>query len=267
MFQSPGAILFQLGPVTVRWYGVMFAIGFLLASALGMRLARKFGLDTEKVLNTAFCAFGGGVVGARLYYVLLNLQTFSLEPLKAFAIWTGGLSIHGGIIGGFLAGAIYCKLAKISILKTADVLFTVLPLAQSIGRWGNFFNSEAFGTPVDESFPLKLFIPPERRPPDFMNNSYFHPTFLYESAYDFLLFLILHFVLADKLRNYPGVISFLYIAGYSIGRLLIEPMRTDSLLAFGIPAAILTSAISLVVSLLIILFLVLSSKRKAAQSN
>jgi phosphatidylglycerol:prolipoprotein diacylglycerol transferase len=250
-FESPGAIIFKLGPVTVRWYGLMFVLGFFSAAAMAMRLGKKWEMDTEELLNTAFWGFGGGVVGARLYFVLLNYKHFLEEPLQAFMIWTGGLSIHGGILGGILAGFIYCKVRKLPFLKTADLLLGSIPLAQAIGRWGNFFNSEAFGKPVSSDFPLRLFIPEANRPLEFRDQLYFHPTFLYEAVYDVLLFCILYFGLAERVKNYPGLLSCLYIAGYSIGRLIIEPMRTDSLYAFGMPAAILTSSILLGLSLVL----------------
>lgn len=267
-FESPGAILFQLGPITVRWYGLMFVLAFFVGSALAMRLGKKWGLDTEELLNTAFCGFGGGVVGARLYYVLLNFPRFLSEPLQALMIWTGGLSIHGGLIGGPLAGFLYCKWKKLPFLKTADVSLAAMPLSQAIGRWGNFFNSEAFGKPVGNDFPLKLLIPRESRPLQFSDQMYFQPTFLYESVYDLLLFFVLYFGLAERVRKYPGLLACLYFAGYSIGRLIIEPMRTDSLLAFGIPAAILTSSILLVVSLILAVVVIkLSAKKNAVEST
>ncbi|HEY9784713.1 MAG TPA: prolipoprotein diacylglyceryl transferase family protein, partial [Candidatus Obscuribacterales bacterium] len=136
-----------------------------------------------------------------------------------------------------------------------DLLGSSMPLAQSIGRWGNFFNSEAFGKPVSESFPLRLYIPPENRPSTFSTADFFHPTFLYESVWDLLLFVICYFALADRLRNYPGVTFCLYIGGYSIGRLLIEPLRTDSLMAFGIPAPMLASALMLGIAMVGLLVL------------
>ena len=263
--ESPGAILFKIGPVTVRWYGLMFVLGFFSAAALAMRLGKKWQMDTEELLNTAFWAFGGGVVGARAYFVLLNYKHFLEEPAQAFMIWTGGLSIHGGLLGGILAGFIYCKVRKLPFLRTTDLLLAAMPLAQSIGRWGNFFNSEAFGKPVGSDFPLKLFIPEESRPFQFRDQLYFQPTFLYESIYDLLLFFVLYFGIAERVKRYPGLLSCIYIAGYSIGRLIIEPMRTDSLLAFGMPAAILTSSIMLGLS--IILALVVLNCHRTHQSS
>lgn len=268
IFESPGAILFKLGPLTVRWYGLMFVVGFFAASAMVMRLGKKWNFDTEELLNTAFWGFGGGVVGARLYYVLLNYKHFLSEPLAALMIWTGGLSIHGGLIGGIIVGLSYCRFKKLPLLVTSDLLLSAMPLAQAIGRWGNFFNSEAFGRPVGDDFPLKLFIPQESRPWEFKEQKYFQPTFLYESVYDLLLFCLLYFGLAERLRKYPGLLACIYMAGYSIGRLIIEPMRTDSLLAFGIPAAIVTSTIILIVSAVLAAVLVLyHRKRSAAQEK
>lgn len=264
IFESPGAILFKLGPITVRWYGLMFVLGFFAASAMAMRLAKKWNLDTEELLNTAFWGFGGGVIGARLYFVLLNYKHFLSEPLTALMIWTGGLSIHGGLLGGILAGIVYCRVKKLPILVTADLILSAMPLAQAIGRWGNFFNSEAFGRPVGEDFPLKLFIPQESRPWEFKEQKYFQPTFLYESVFDLLLFCLLYFGLAERLRKYPGVLGCLYIIGYSIGRLIIEPMRTDSLLAFGIPAAIVTSTILLAVAAILAAVLVVHHRKHSA---
>jgi len=242
----------------------MFVVGFFAAAAMAMRLGQKWNIDTEELLNTAFWCFGGGVIGARLYFVLLNYKHFLSDPIAALMIWTGGLSIHGGLIGGILAGVVYCRLKKLPVLVTADLILSAMPLAQAIGRWGNFFNSEAFGRPVGSDFPLKLYIPQESRPWEFKDQQYFQPTFLYESVYDVLLFCLLYFGLAERLRKYPGLLACLYIGGYSIGRLIIEPMRTDSLLAFGIPAAILTSTILLIASTILAAFLVAYQRKQAA---
>lgn len=245
MFQSPGAILLKIGPLTIRWYGVMIASGFLLAAFFAMRKAKRWDINPDSILNCALCSFLGGIVGARLYFAALQWSYFSDHLMEVLALWNGGMSIHGGLIGGLIGGVIYCKLAKVSILTSCDIIGSVMPIAQAVGRWGNFFNSEAFGKPVDENFPLKLYIPPAHRPAGFATNDYFHPAFLYECIWDLLLFLLLYFFAVDRLRKYPGVTFFIYIAGYSLGRLLIEPMRTDSLMAFGMAAPTLASAVSL----------------------
>lgn len=250
---SPGAIFLKLGPLTIRWYGVMIAIGFLLATCCATVMAKRRGMDEHNLINCALAAFVGGIVGARLYFVALSwgMYDFADHPLEIFATWNGGLSIHGGVIGAFIGGLIFCKKAKMPFWEFCDVVTTCVPLAQAIGRWGNFFNSEAFGRPVPDNFPFKLFIPEDRRPLQFHTSSYFHPTFLYESIWDLTLFLLLYFVIADRLKNYPGMTFFIYLFVYSIGRLLIEPLRTDSIMlgATQIPFPIIASLFSLVVAI------------------
>lgn len=249
MFASPGAILFQIGPLTVRWYGVMIALGFLSAAFFASRVAKRWGLDPEKCINAALVSFIGGVLGARLYFVALSWSSFVSHPEDILATWKGGGSIHGGIIGGVLAAIIYLKLHKMSILTYLDIGGIVLPLGQALGRWGNFFNSEAFGRPVPPEFPIKLYIPPENRPEAYLNYDFFHPTFLYESLWDLTIFSVLYFLLADKLHRYPGLTFLVYLACYSTGRLLIEMLRVDSILLFGYPAPILVSAVCLLLAL------------------
>jgi phosphatidylglycerol:prolipoprotein diacylglycerol transferase len=250
LFQSPGAILFKFGFITIRWYGLAIATGFLLALTAARKLAAKNGLDSEKLVNLALWAFLFGVLGARLYYVSLNLSHFIACPGEIFATWNGGLSIHGGIIGGVLTGCVYLKREKLSILKYLDLLACVTPLAQAVGRWGNFFNSEAFGLPVSENYPLKLFIPPESRPMMYHNAKFFHPTFLYESIYDLLLFVFLYFFAYKRLVKYPGLIISIYIALYSLGRIVIEQIRIDSVAYYhGMPVPLLVSAVMLAAAL------------------
>ncbi len=262
-FQSPGAILVALGPITIRWYGIIIAVGFLLGTIVASHLAKRWDVDREKMVNAALLSFVGGVLGARLYFVALSWPYFSLHPDEILATWKGGLSIHGGIIGGFLSGILYCHFAKLPVLRCIDIGACALALAQSVGRWGNFFNSEAFGKPVTPDFPLRLYIPVESRPLEFFHQSYFHPTFLYESLWNLLIFMILYFIVLKKLDRYPGVSCMVYIALYSIGRLLIEPMRTDSIMALGLPAPIIASAMSLILSIVGALLLVSYHNKKA----
>jgi phosphatidylglycerol:prolipoprotein diacylglycerol transferase len=255
--ESPGAILIKLGPLTIRWYGIMIALGFLTATAAATRLAKRWNIDSEKIVNLALACFVGGIIGARLYFVALSWPSFQghlseilFSPTEGLSI--RGLSIHGGIFGALAVGLLYCRRVKLPLLRSCDLVSAALPLGQAIGRWGNFFNSEAFGRPVDSSFPLKLFIPRQQRPQIFEPFDYFHPTFLYESAWDLALFLLLYFVAARKLERLPGLTFCLYIGGYSIGRLLIEPLRTDSIMMPGLllPAPSIISALLLAASLI-----------------
>ncbi len=265
VLKSPGPIFLHLGSITVRWYGIMIATGFLCAAYFADRLARRWGLDAEKMVNLSLIAFLGGVLGARLYFVALNLQSYLQRPQDILATWLGGMSIHGGILGGFLVGVICARYMKLqNIRRYADIFGVVIPLGQAIGRWGNFFNSEAFGSPVPASFPLALYIPPEMRPAKYANVEFFHPAFLYESVWDLGIFLLLYFWGADRLKKYPGVCFLVYIALYSLGRLLIEPMRTDSIMAGEVAIPIVASIVCLVGSLAVIPVMVNKAKHEIA---
>lgn len=255
IFYSPGPIFLHIGPIAIRYYGLMYLLSFLLASFALNRLASRMNISSEPLINCALICFLGGICGARLYYVLLSLPFFINHLSEIFAIWHGGLSIHGGIIGGALAAVWYCRKNKILVLPTADLLSTVVPLGQSIGRWGNFFNNELFGLPVSTDFPLKQYIPAEARPPQFANNQYFHPTFLYESIWDLVLFFVLYFIILPKFKNYPGLTFFIYIAGYSLGRILIEPLRTDSIMFGTMQIPLIASWVFLLLSLIAAVFI------------
>ena len=260
---SPGSIIFTLGPIVVRWYGVMIALGFIAATYFAHRLAKGYAIDPEKIVNCILISFIGGIIGGRLYFVALEWPTFALHPENILATWQGGLSIHGGMIGCVLAAYAYCHFNKIPFLKALDIGGIVVSLGQAIGRWGNFFNNECFGGPVDPSFPLKLYIPESQRPIQFQNESYFHPAFLYESVWDLLVFFLLYFYLGKKLRAFPGVTFMVYLALYSIGRLLIEPLRTDSIMKFGVQVPVVASIVCLVVAVVAIVFLMSKYKRSA----
>lgn len=247
ILQSPGAVFFSIGPITLRWYGIMIALGFLSATFAVTKLARRWGIDGDKVVNLMLTCFIGGIIGARLYFVALSWGYFSLHPTEILMTWSEGfsirgLSIHGGMIGSIIAGILYCRHAKLPFWTCCDMMAAVVPLAQAIGRWGNFFNSEAFGKPVPADFPIKLFIPRSSRPPFYISADFFHPTFLYESMWDLWLFGLLYFALSDRFKKYPGLLFFTYLAVYSLGRFLIEPLRTDSIMVGGMAAPEVVSA-------------------------
>jgi phosphatidylglycerol---prolipoprotein diacylglyceryl transferase len=203
---------------------------------LAQKLAEKRNVDPELVGDLAIWLVVGAIPCARLYYVLFEWSRFQTQEwYKVFAIWEGGIAIHGAIIGGAIAATIFCKRQKISTWLMADIFLPAVILGQAIGRWGNFFNSEAFGSPTD--LPWKLLIPSDRRPPELVNESYFHPTFLYESlwnlgAFGILMFAFLRF---PKLRT--GTITMIYAIAYSLGRFWIEGLRTDSLMVGGLRTA------------------------------
>lgn len=226
--QSPGPIIFQAGPLTIRWYSVMIITGIVLGTLLAQRLAKQRDEDPEKIADLAVWLVAGAIPFARLYYVLFEWERYAQGPWwKVFAIWEGGIAIHGAILGGMIAGYLFAKKTGSDFWKLTDICVPALALGQAIGRWGNFFNSEAFGVPTD--LPWKLYIPPESRPAAFVANNYFHPTFLYESLWNLMVMGILLW-LFKKFPNWgKGTITATYAVLYGIGRFWIEGLRTDSL--------------------------------------
>ena len=247
MFQSPGAIAVQVGPAAVRWYGVLMATAMALGLWLAHRDARRRGLDPDRLLKAAELALLGGLIGARLYYVAFNLDYYSQFPGKIFAIWEGGLAIHGGVLGGILVGGVYAWRRRLPLRQYLDVAAPSLALGQAIGRWGNFFNEEAFGRPTD--LPWKLYISPPHRPPPFAQAEFFHPTFLYESGWDFVVFALLVFALRDRFVRAPGALFLAYVGLYSLGRLFTEGLRTDPLMLGSLRVAQLVSLLCLTLAL------------------
>lgn len=231
-FTSPGPIIFEVGPVVIRWYGLLIASAVLIGVSLSQYLAKRRHVNPELISDLSIWLVIGAIPAARLYYVLFQWSEYSQHPERIIAIWQGGIAIHGAIIGGVIAALIFAKLKKISFWQLADLVAPSLILGQAIGRWGNFFNSEAFGRPTD--LPWKLYIPLDRRPPSLANFEYFHPTFLYESLWNLMVFallLILFFrAISGKPRIKVGTLFLVYWVAYSLGRFWIEGLRTDSLM-------------------------------------
>ncbi len=256
MFTSPATIAFETPYFTIHWYGIVLAVAFLVGQFVVMKISKKEYNDNQMLENLADIAFWtllGGVIGARLYYVLLSFDYYIHNLHEIIMIQQGGISIHGAILGGVIAGLIYCKVKKLEFFKYADLYALGLPVAQAIGRWGNFFNSEAYGLPTN--LPWAVFIPPISRPDAYLDYEFFHPTFLYESLWNILIFLILYFVLKKVAFNKHGVLFFSYLLLYSIGRILIEYIRIDSVLnVLGLPIAIWASLIIIYISLSFLIF-------------
>ncbi len=237
MFTSPGPLLFQLGPFSLRWYGLLIALAVLAGLLLSTRLGRSRGIDPVLIADLLPLLVLAAVLGARIYYVLLEWRQYQLNWLEALAIWRGGIAIHGALIGGTLALIVYSRWRRIPFWNLLDVLVPSVALGQAIGRWGNFFNSEAFGVPTD--LPWKLYIPPIHRPSPFLDQQFFHPTFLYESVWNLGVFaLLLTLFRLGQRGRIPlpaGALSCAYLIAYSAGRLWIEGLRTDPLCLFAAP--------------------------------
>ena len=246
MFASPGAIALQMGSVAIRWYGLLIATGFLLGTTLVHGEAIRRGLDPDKLLNAIIVAAPAALVGARLYYVLLNWDYYAANPGKIAAVWEGGLAIHGGLITGSLATMLYCWRARLSLPVTLDLMAPGVAIGQSIERWGNFFNQEAFGVPTDLAW--KLYIDPAYRPLHLAGYEYFHPTFLYESLWNLLVFSILWFGLRERLQDRPGALMLCYLGLYSFGRFFVEGVRIDSVMLGSFRTAQIVSLLLIVAS-------------------
>jgi phosphatidylglycerol---prolipoprotein diacylglyceryl transferase len=227
-FTSPGPDLFELGPLTLRFYGLLIASAILIGVTLSQRLAQFRRLSPDLIGDLAVALVLGAIPCARLYYVLFKWDYYSQHLNQVIAIWEGGIAIHGAILGGSVAALIFSRVRQVSFWRMADVVAPSLILGQAIGRWGNFFNSEAFGAPTN--LPWKLFIPPDRRPSGLEDQAYYHPTFLYESLWNVVVFSLLITVFFRFPRTKPGTLFLLYAVGYSAGRFWIEGLRTDSLM-------------------------------------
>ena len=248
---SPGSIAFHIGIWTVRWYGIFTAIGFLAVYLLAEKLIKEHKLNANHFNDLIFFILIFSVIFARLWFVFLSWNYFKYHLDEVPKIWYGGQSIHGGILGAVLAAFLYLKIKKISFYSYMDVLAVCAPLGQAIGRWGNFFNNEAFGIPVmaGSSCPIRLLIPREFRPEKYLQYDYFHPTFLYESTLDVMLFI---FLLGkyNQWKDKSGKTFWVYLLSYSVIRFFLEFLRVDSLYLFGnIASAHVVSVIIIVISL------------------
>lgn len=231
-------IAFTLFGIDVRWYGIFIGIGALLGVYLAEYLSKKnTRVPNEAVSDYALIALFLGILGARLYYVAFEWDYYSQHTNEILAIRNGGLAIHGGILAGIGVAYIFCKIRKIPFWELLDMIAPSMALAQGIGRWGNFANGEAHGGPTNLPWAIDV------------GGQMVHPTFLYESIWDVGIFIFLFFFLSKK-RKFPGQMATLYIVLYSIGRFMIESLRTDSLYFGPIKTAQLISVIGIVIALL-----------------
>lgn len=248
-FKSPSPIMIDWGPLVIRWYGFLIASAVILGVFLAQNLASRRQVDPELISDLAVWLVVAAIPSARLYYVAFQWQEYAQRPDQIVAIWNGGIAIHGAILGGLLAALIFARVQKISFWQLTDLVAPSLILGQAIGRWGNFFNSEAFGAPTD--LPWKLYIPPERRPPGLEDIAYFHPTFLYESLWNLGVFVLLITLFFRGLKGKPrlkvGTLFFVYLIAYSLGRFWIEGLRTDSLMLGPLRIAQVVSLVAVLI--------------------
>lgn len=245
----PNPIAFTIFNIDIRWYGILIAFGLIVSTLIAYKRAPRHGIESEKTLDFILICIPIGVIGARFYYVLFNWDYYAGDLFKMLNIRGGGLAIHGGLIFGIITATILCKLWRYNPLNVLDLAMPALVLAQAIGRWGNYFNSEAHGSPTD--LPWAVIV----------NGQSVHPTFLYESIWCFLMFFVLWFV--DNNRRFNGQVFLLYGILYSLERFFVEYLRTDSLMLFGtIKQAMVFSAVTFIICLIIYIILNNRAKRE-----
>lgn len=254
--------IFNIGGFSIRWYSILILSGIIIAYLLANKEGKKFKLPKDFIFDLAFWVVIFGIVGARIYYVIFNFSYYKSDILSIFKVWNGGLAIHGGIIGGLVALIVYCKIRKVNPFRMMDIVVPSLIIAQAIGRWGNFFNGEAHGPETTLLNLQNLHIPDFIIDGMYLDGVYYHPTFLYES-----IWCLVGFILLLLIRKYykclkTGQLTCFYLMWYSVGRVFIESLRTDSLMLGSFKVAQIISIIMFVVGLLIFLYLCFNPLKK-----
>ena len=217
---NPPSVL-ELGPLTIHLYGLIIACGLLAAVAYGMRRATQFGLNDDIIIDGVLWVTPFAILCARLYYCVFSWEHYAANPISILYIWEGGLAIYGGVLGAIAGIIVFTRVKKTSLPALLDLVSLGFLIGQSAGRWGNFFIREAFGAETESFLRMGLYDTYTK------TVTYHHPTFLYESVWNLVGFVFLHF--ASRRRKYDGQIALLYVAWYGLGRALIEGLRTDSL--------------------------------------
>ena len=249
----------DLGFIEIKYYSILMLCAILLGVFLIKKESKRFNINQEFMFNLLFWVIICGIIGARIYYVSFEWDSYKNNLIDIFKIWEGGIAIHGGIIGGLIALIIYTVKYKIKIFKITDIMVPALLLGQAIGRWGNFFNHEAYGPAVTYSFLKNLHLPNFIIDGMHINGIYYQPTFLYESIWN-ILGVILLLILRRTKYIKTGILTSIYLVWYGIGRFFIEGLRGDSLMFFDIRIAQVISILFIVVGLIIFVFNIRGSK-------
>ena len=234
-------VAFTIGNLDIRWYGILISLGIICGMILALREVKKQGINEDKFLDLILIVIPCSIIGARIYYVIFNWDYYRGDIFAIINIRGGGLAIHGGLLTAFVLGYFICRIKKLDFYKISDIASPCIALGQSIGRWGNYINKEAFGSHTD--LPWGILV----------NGDRVHPTFFYESIWDFGLFLFL--MKFRKKKKYEGQLFVLYIITYSIGRFFIEGLRTDSLMLGPLKAAQIISIIGISIGIILNMYL------------
>ena len=262
-------VAFKIGTLEMRWYGIIIAVGFVLSLIYAFMRMKEFGIDSDRAIDVILGGAIGALVCARAYFVIFKWSDYASDPIKALYVWEGGLAIYGGLIGAFVFGLIFCKLRKVRILPMFDLAGAGFLLGQAIGRWGNFVNSEAFGSNTGLPWGMTgekivTYLTENKSVLNSMGitvdpNMPVHPTFLYESLWCLIGFILI--AVYVKHRKFDGEIFLMYLCWYGFGRMLIEGLRTDSLMIGSIRVSQLLAAVLFIVSGIIILIVRSKIKR------
>ena len=257
-------IILEIGNIKIYWYSVMILLGVILGSILVIKEAKRFNISKTKITDMLFYTIIFGIIGARLYYVLFNLDYYSKNIIDIIKVWEGGLAIHGGIIAGTIYIIYYTKKNNINTLKMFDICAPGLLIGQAIGRWGNFFNKEAHGPITSLEHLKELHLPSFIIKGMNINGNYYIPTFFYESLICIIgLIIIILIRRIKKIKN--GNITSIYLIWYGIGRFIIESYRTDSLMMNTLKQAQIISIIMIILG--IILFIISTKQEKYNKEN
>lgn len=251
-------ILFSFGPITIYYYSVTMLLAILVGIFLAYKESNHYNLRKYiDELTTYLIIFG--IIGARLYYVIFRFSEYKDNLLDIFKIWEGGIAIYGAIIGGFIAILYLSKKRNVSIIDTMDIITPGLILAQAIGRWGNFFNSEAHGGIVSLEFLKSLHLPNFIINGMYIDGSYYHPTFLYESLWCLLGFFVI-IGIRKIFKRKKGLSTSNYFIWYGIGRFFIEGLRTDSLYIFNFRVSQIVSILLVIIGIIGIVMIIIKEK-------
>lgn len=238
--------------LTIHFYSLCILLGIVLAYIIITKEAVKRGIDKNTISDIIFYGLLCGIVGARLYYVIFNLDYYLSNPGDIIKVWNGGLAIHGGILAGGLFVFFYARKKKLSFLKLADIILPGVIVAQALGRWGNFFNQEAYGSMVNLDTLHNLLVPEFIIKGMYIKGAYYLPTFYFESIWCLLGFAFMIFM-RNKYKIKVGTITAIYLIWYSVGRFVIEAFRTDSLMILGLKQAQIISVIGILAGVLILI--------------
>ena len=236
----------SLGPLNIYFYGSSIACGLVLAVLYCMNRSKEFGIQEDDILDGVLWVTPFAICCARAYYCIFAWHEYAADPISVLYIWNGGLAIYGGVIGALIGVSVLCKLKKIKLPAMLDLMLLGFLIGQSIGRWGNFMNREAFGAPTDSFLRMGLYNTLTAQ------TEYYHPTFLYESMWNLCGFVLLHFL--SKRRKYDGQIALCYAAWYGLGRCLIEGLRMDSLYWGSFRVSQVLAGISCVTAVIVLIW-------------